>query len=63
MTQLEMFEERVEGHTVERAPWTVEVSPSLSLLSAVIVVNKLIKHKLRGFRACHTCQTRKLFHG
>ena len=44
MTELEMFEEGVEGETVEWTPWTSEIFTCFSLLTSIIIVQKLINY-------------------
>lgn len=44
MTELEVFKKRVEGHTVEGTPRTVEVPSCFGLLSAVVIVHKLVEN-------------------
>ena len=44
MTELEMFKKRIELETVEAAPGTVKILSRLCLLSAVVVVQKLIHY-------------------
>ena len=56
MAQLEVFEQGVEGHAVEGTPGAVEVPTSLSLLPAVVVVHKLVQHKLGRLGAGHSCR-------
>ena len=42
MGELEVFQQGVELHAVERAPGAVEVLPRLRLLPCVVVVQKLV---------------------
>ena len=47
MGELEVFQQGVELHAVERAPGAVEVLPRLSLLPRVVVVQKLVDDSRR----------------
>jgi hypothetical protein len=52
MTELEMFQERIQGNTIQRTPGAVQVLAGLCLLSAVVVVQELI-HYLQSLWLIH----------
>jgi hypothetical protein len=52
MTELQMFQEGVQGNAIEGAPGAVQVLACLRLLSAVVVVQELV-HDLQSLRLVH----------
>jgi hypothetical protein len=44
MTELEMFQESIQGNTIQRTPGAVQVLTGLCLLSAVVIVQELVDY-------------------